>query len=94
MVESGDKEYYGFVYKDCDGKVYKSKYENNNGTWTEALEDFIRFLESVYKYDIKSQVKIKAPFWAKSEDVDWYDPWVDNYFYEDEEDNDTNLGNP
>lgn len=86
MIESGDKAYYGFVYQDDDGKRYKAQYENTGESWTEALEDFIRFLESIYKYDIKSQVKIKAPAWANYKNIDWFDPWENNYFYEDEDD--------
>jgi hypothetical protein len=63
MIESADKEYYGFEYKDCDGKVYKQRVEKSEVTWHEVLEDYLAFLGGIYGYDIKSQVRVQAPVW-------------------------------
>lgn len=65
MVESGDKEYYGFEFKDCEGKVYKTRIETGDHTWNEVLNDFVKFLEGVYGYDIQSKIKVQEPMWLK-----------------------------
>lgn len=87
MVESGDQEYYGFTYKDCDGKVYSTKIEKDGIMWSDALHDYIRFLESIYGYEIKSKVRIEAPKWLHlmQEEGDFFDPWSENYFYYEDE---------
>ena len=51
MIESGDKEYNGFSYKDCDGKVHEAKFsadDDNFTTWHEVMNDFVNFLSNVY----------------------------------------------
>lgn len=63
MVESGDKEYYGFEYKDCEGKVYKTRIEAGDHTWDEILNDFVKFLEVIYGYDIMNKIKVQEPAW-------------------------------
>lgn len=88
MIESTDKDYYGFEYSDCDGKVYKTKIENAEATWTEVLEDFVNFLQTVYKYDIKSQVRVQEPVWFQDLDQ-WereeYQGWQGTYFVKEDE---------
>ena len=84
-----DKDYtsYAFQYTDCDGKVYNTTVNNPGPTWTEALNDYVRFLESVFQYDIMSKVRIQEP---KYLDVmyehypDYADPWKGEYFNDDE----------
>ena len=92
MIESADKEYYGFEYSDCDGKVYKTKIKNNDNTWHEVLEDFVNFLQTVYKYDIKSQVRVQEPMWFEHLN-EWqrqdYQGWQGEYFVKDDEEEDT-----
>lgn len=89
MIESGDKEYYGFSYKDCDGKVHEAKFsadDDNFTTWHEVMNDFVNFLSNVYGYDIKSQVRVEAPWWLQ------HDPqrglkegWQGEYFVKEED---------
>ena len=80
---------YGFVYTDCDGKIYKKEISTEGATWTEALNDYVRFLESVFQYDIMSKVRIEEP---KYLDMmyeyypDYIDPWKGEYFSDDLED--------
>lgn len=92
MIESADKEYYGFEYSDCDGKVYKTKIESNENTWHEVLEDFVNFLQTIYKYDIKSQVRVQEPIWFEHLN-EWerhdYQGWQGEYFVKDDEEEDT-----
>jgi hypothetical protein len=87
MIESADKEYYGFEYADCDGKVYKTKIENAGDTWMEALDDFVNFLETVYKYDIKSKIRVQTPHYFKymNNFEQQMDGWNGEYFDKDEE---------
>jgi hypothetical protein len=52
-------------------------------TWMEALDDYVRFLESVYKYDIRSKVRLEEPVYlkgVKAEDWGYIDPWTGEYF--------------
>lgn len=81
---------YAFSYVDCTGKTYKKDISTEGATWTECLNDYIRFLESVFQYEIMSSVRIKEPVWLDSmrESYLFYpDPWSGEYFsVEDEED--------
>ena len=80
---------YGFTYMDCDGKTYKKEIATEGATWSEALNDYVRFLESVFQYDIMSKVRIKEPGWldAMHEHYpDYIDPWTGQYFSDDQED--------
>ena len=78
---------YGFMYVDCDGKLYRKEIETAGATWHECLNDYVRFLESIFGYSIMDQVRIKEPFWL---DVmydnypDYLDPWTGAYFNDDE----------
>lgn len=91
MIESACKEYYSFEYSDCDGKVYKTRIDGAGGTWLEALDDYVNFLQTVYKYDIKSKIRVEEPFWFGMQDT--YDfehltGWHGEFFIkDDEEDN-------
>ena len=80
---------YGFTYKDCDGKTYKKEIATEGATWSEALNDYVRFLESVFQYDIMPNVRIKEPVWLDmmyEHHPDYIDPWTGEYFNDDYED--------
>ncbi len=85
---------YGFNYTDCDGKTYKKEISTEGATWTECLNDYVRFLESVFQYEIMPNVRIKEPVWL---DVmyehypDYVDPWKGEYFNDDEDEKE--IGN-
>ena len=91
MIESADKDYYGFEYSDCDGKVYKTRINGAGATWMEALDDYVNFLQTVFKYDIKSKIRVEEPFWfsmQESYDFEHYTGWGGDFFVkDDEEDN-------
>ena len=89
MVESGDKEYYGFEYKDCDGKVYKTRIETTDHTWDEILNDFVKFLENVYGYEIMHKIKVQEPMWLSLDNADDLWRWKGPRWTKDEEDADT-----
>ena len=80
---------YSFTYTDCDGKTYKKEISTEGCTWMECLNDYVRFLESVFQYEIMPSVRIKEPVWLNSmlESSPFYpDPWKGEYFtYEEEE---------
>lgn len=77
-----DQTEYAFKYTDCDGKVYNTTIQQPGPTWMEALDDFVGFLESVYKYDIRSKVRL-----SEEQELKWsyIDPWSGEYFTKDEE---------
>lgn len=80
---------YGFTYMDCDGKTYKKEISTEGATWSEALNDYVRFLESVFQYDIMSKVRIKEPVWLDKMHEhfpEYNDPWTGEYFNDDHED--------
>lgn len=83
MIYDTDYTSYSFQYTDCDGKAYSTTINNPGPTWTEALNDYVRFLESVFQYDIMSKVRIQEPLYL---DVlyenypDYADPWKGEYF--------------
>lgn len=87
--EYKDHTGYAFQYTDCDGKVYNTTIESPGPTWMEALNDYVKFLESVYKYEIQSNIRLKKTFSKKELDKihDYIDPWTGEYF-NDEEDED------
>ena len=84
-----DKDYtsYAFQYTDCDGKVYSTTVNNPGPTWMEALDDYVSFLESVYKYDIRSKVRVKEPAYQRMRENEqgYIDPWNGEYFTDDED---------
>jgi len=60
---------YGFMYRDCGGKVSKHEVTVDEVTWPEVLNDFVNFLQSVYGYEIKSSIRVKEPYWMKHDNV-------------------------
>lgn len=87
MNDDTDYTSYAFQYTDCDGKVYNTTINNPGPTWTEALNDYVRFLESVFQYDIMSKVRIQEPKYldVMYEHYPYYDdPWKGEYFNDDE----------
>jgi hypothetical protein len=87
MIDIEDKTEYTFRYIDCDGKTYTSQFENPGPTWMEALDDFVGFLESVYKYDIRSKIRIKEPAYQRmvENEAGYLDLWHGEYFTDDED---------
>ena len=76
---------YGFVYVDCDGKTYKKEIFTEGCTWMECMNDYVRFLESIFQYNIMDNVRLKEPIWMKSmyeHHSDYLDPWTGEYFVE------------
>jgi hypothetical protein len=83
---------YSFSYTDCDGKVYQTTIKTPDCTWLEALDDFVKFLESVFKYEIQSKIRVEQPFWMKLDNLDAESlaylechGWQGQYFSRDEE---------
>ena len=74
---------YGFTYTNCGGKTYKKEITTEGCTWMECLNDYVRFLESVFQYDIMKKVRIEEPVWmdAMYEHYPHYIPeWTGEYF--------------
>jgi hypothetical protein len=83
MIDTEDQTAYSFKYTDCEGKTYGATFEQPGPTWMEALDDYVRFLESIYKYDIRSKVRIEEPIYleaVKAEEPSYIDPWTGKYF--------------
>ena len=76
-----DEDYtsYGFIYRDCGGKVSKHEVTLDEVTWPEVLNDFVNFLQSVYGYDIKDSIRIEKPRYETLPE-----PWTGKYFDKDE----------
>ena len=90
-MNDNQQEYYAFEHRDYDGKVIYTRVSGDE-CWPSVLEDFVRFLESIYKYNIKDQIRLQKPDWLDLDtENDIYDPWRDHYFEidteEEEEDN-------
>lgn len=87
MIDIEDHTEYAFRYTDCDGKVYNTTIQQPGPTWMEALDDFVSFLESVYKYDIRSKIRIKEPAYQRmvENEAGYLDPWHGEYFTDDED---------
>jgi hypothetical protein len=76
---------YGFVYVDCNGKTYKKEIVTEGCTWMECMNDYVRFLESIFQYNIMNNVRLREPVYLSSmyEDYsDYIDPWTGEYFVE------------
>ena len=87
---------YGFVYVDCNGKTYKKEILTEGCTWMECMNDYVRFLESIFQYNIMNNVRLREPVYLsamKEHYSDYLDPWTGEYFVEEEEDNE-DFGNP
>lgn len=76
-----DEDYtsYGFMYRDCGGKVSKHEVTLDEVTWPEVLNDFVNFLQSVYGYNIKDSIRIEKPRYEVLPE-----PWTGKYFDKDE----------
>jgi hypothetical protein len=86
---------YGFTYIDCDGKVYKKEINTPGATWTECMNDYVRFLESIFQYDIMSKVRLEEPVYLDlmyEHCSNWIDPWTGEYFVKNEEVDPDDLG--
>ena len=82
MIEEMNQNY-SFSYTDCNGKVYTKTINTPGATWYECMDDYVKFLESVFGYDIKKQVRLEEPIWLGtmgSHHRDWSDPWTGAYF--------------
>lgn len=80
MIDDTDYTGYAFQYTNCDGKVYNTTIEHPGPTWMECLDDFVSFLESVYKYDIRSKVRLHENQELKNAPWTYIDPWSGEYF--------------
>ena len=95
---------YSFTYTDCDGKKYKKTITTPGCTWMECMNDYVRFLESIFQYNIMENVRLKEPvyFSAMYEHYsDYLDPWTGEYFVDEpaevdqqEEEDNEDFGNP
>lgn len=85
MNDDTDYTGYAFQYTVCDGKVYNTTINNPGPTWMECLDDFVRFLEGVYKQNILEQVRIHDSKEFKDAPWGYIDPWTGEYFSDDEE---------
>lgn len=86
---------YGFMYTDCDGKVYKKEINTSGATWMECMNDYVRFLESVFQYNIMESVRLKEPVYLSSlyeHYADYTDPWTGEYFVDEQEIGNDDLG--
>ena len=86
------EQIYGFTYTDCEGKEYSTEIKTPGATWKECLNDYIRFLESIYQYDIMSKVRLKDDVFRRNllerYPYDFVDPWQGEYFVDEEESED------
>ena len=85
---------YSFTYTDCDGKKYEKTITTPGMTWTECMNDYVRFLESIFQYGIMDSVRLKEPVWMKSmyeHHSDYLDPRTGEYFVEEQEDTNENT---
>ena len=85
MIDIEDHTEYAFRYTDCDGKVYNTTIQQPGPTWMEALDDFVSFLESVYKYDIRSKVRLRDDQQLNNNPWSYIDPWRGEYYVPEEE---------
>lgn len=79
---------YSFGYMDCNGKTYEKVIKTPGATWHECLDDYVKFLESVFGYAIKHQVRLEEPMWLDlmyEHYPEWLDPWTGEYFTKDKE---------
>lgn len=79
---------YGFTYKDCEGKVYNKEIQTSGASWSECLNDYVRFLESIFQYNIMNKVRIEEPIWMDlvyEHYPNYVDPWTGGYFVKEAE---------
>ena len=66
------QEYYAFEYRNEEGKIFYTRVSGDD-RWPDVLEDFVRFLEGIYKYNIKDKIRLEKPVWVNLDDeVDMY----------------------
>lgn len=84
------EQVYSFTYTDCEGKEYSKTIKTPGVTWKECLNDYVRFLESVFGYEIMSQVRLKDNklrlSFLQNYPYDYIDPWSGEYFVDEEDD--------
>jgi len=83
---------YSFSYTDFEGKVHEKTIKTPGVTWMECMNDYVRFLESVFQYNIMDKVRIKEPQWLSmmyETYPDYLDPWSGEYFVDEEDDETT-----
>lgn len=90
-MNDNQQEYYAFEHRTYEGKTYYTRVSGDD-RWSDVLEDFVRFLEGIYKYNIKDQIRLQQPAWVGlNSEYDMGDPWINHYFEidteEEEEDN-------
>jgi hypothetical protein len=81
---------YSFTYTDCDGKKYEKTITTPGCTWMECVNDYVRFLESIFQYNIMESVRLKEPVYLSAmyeHYSDYNDPWTGEYFVEEEDKN-------
>ena len=86
---------YSFTYTDCNGKKYEKTINTPDCTWMECMNDYVRFLESIFQYNIMDNVRLKEPVWLTSMHEhysDYIDPWTGEYF-NDSDDDGKEIGN-
>lgn len=95
MSDNQYEDYFAFEHQNFEGKKYYTKVSGDD-RWSDVLEDFVRFLEGIYKYNIKDQIRLQQPAWVGLDsDYDMDDPWINHYFEIDEEEEaDENSGHP
>ena len=88
-MTDNNESYFSFEYRDYDGKTTYTRVSGVD-RWSDVLEDFVRFLEGIYKYGIKDQIRLEKPVWAYLRDeYGLYDPWQDHYFEIDNDEEDS-----
>jgi hypothetical protein len=83
---------YSFTYIDCDGKKYEKTITTPGMTWTECMNDYVRFLESIFQYNIMNNVRLREPMYLSSmyeHYSDYVDPWTGEYFVEGDDEKET-----
>ena len=79
---------YSFSYTDCEGKEQTKIVKTPGPTWHECMDDYVKFLETVFGYSIRDQVRLEKPLWLGemySHYPDYNDPWTGEYFTTEEE---------
>lgn len=83
-----DMQKYSFTYTDCDGKKYEKIITTPGVTWLECMNDYVRFLESVFQYNIMDNVRLKEPVYLTAmydHYSDYIDLWTGEYFVDEEQ---------
>ncbi len=89
------EQIYGFTYTDYEGKEYSTEIKTPGATWKECLNDYIRFLETIYQYDIMSKVRLKDDVFRRNllerYPYDFVDPWQGEYFVDEQDEEDADI---